>query len=270
MNWFKRLCLFAFGLMGLFALCVLSLSWVGPWTAQVRSLLVNHLFFAVLEVCVCACAFGLLIAVLVALFYPRNPKETIVAEVEGGNITVARQAIVSQVRHIIESDGQCKATSIRVAVRRRGNVRVDVRVKPHVPINVVKYGEELYQKLESGLKEVCGESLKSVNVVFAEPQRIGAQAQEAADGDGVTVNPGSGDGQGGSGQPISVNPAAMGWNHEDDASGEQAAEAYATPEEDGYETSDSWADATDDAQTFETAPTVTLANRADESTSEEV
>ena len=268
MNWFKRLCLFLFGLMGLFALCALSLTWVGPWTRQARSMLEVWWYFGILEVCVCATGLGLLVAVLVALFYPRNPSETEIAQVDGGKITVTRQAIVSQVRHIIESDGRCKATSVRVKVRKRGNVRVNVRVKPHAPINVVEYGEELYDKLNKGLAEVCGESVKSVNVVFTEPQRIGAQAQASSDTDGVTVTPESGDGQGSANQSISVNPASMGWGRESDVSEDQAEEP-AIIEGEAITSSESFADDVTDDQAFETAPTISLSSQTDDYASDE-
>jgi hypothetical protein len=75
MNWFKRLCLFVFGLSGLLSLAALSLVWVGPWTTQARSLITEtRWYFIALEVLVCLSAVGLLACVLVSLFAPRNPK----------------------------------------------------------------------------------------------------------------------------------------------------------------------------------------------------
>lgn len=188
MSWFKRLCLFLFGLAGLVSLVALSLTWVGPWTTRARSMLELPWYLMTLEICVLITLAGLLICLLLAIFYPRNPKETIVADVEGGKITVTRHAIVSQVRHIIESDGVCKASSIRVKVRKHGNVRVSVRVKPYGPIDVIAYGERLYARLNEGLAEVCGDSVKSIDVVFTEPQQLEQQAEVNADGD-VTVTP---------------------------------------------------------------------------------
>lgn len=172
MSWFKRLCLFVFGLSGLLALTAMGLAIVdNPWNSQVRSLLFeSRWFFVALVVVAGIAAFGLLVLLLMSLFTPRNPKETIVAEVEGGKITVTRSAIVSQTRHIIEDDGTCVANSIRVKVRRRGHVRVGVRVMPLYPMDVVKRGEMLYAALESGLREVCGDSVSSIDLVFREPQ----------------------------------------------------------------------------------------------------
>lgn len=177
MNWFKRLCMFVFGLSGVLALAVLSLSWVGPWTATIRSLITeNRLFFMALEVLVCVSAAGLLACVLVALFAPRNAREATVAEVQGGAITITRTAIVSQTKHIVEADGTCDAGSIRVRMRKNGNIRVHVRVVPHQPVDVIAQGEALYAALESGLAKVCGNSVKSIRIVFTEPVQAGSMS----------------------------------------------------------------------------------------------
>ena len=172
MNWFKRLCLFVFGLSGILSLVALSLVWVGPWTTQARTLITeNRWYFIALEVLVCISALGLLWCVLKSLFAPRNPKQTVVADINGNKITVTRTAISSQTKHIIEADGSCAAVAIRVRVRRVGNVRVFARVRPHVPIDVVKQGEALYGALEKGLAKVCGDSIKSIDLVFTEPEQ---------------------------------------------------------------------------------------------------
>lgn len=174
MNWFKRLCMFLFGLSGVLSLAALSLVWVGPWTTQARSLILeNQWYFLVLEVLVCVSGVGLLGCMIVSLFAPRNPKETIVASVTGGDITVTRAAIQSQARHIIEADGTCEPVSVRVRVRKRGRVRVHARVRPHLPVDVVARGEILYAELEQGLAMVCGDSIKSIGLVFTEPEQRG-------------------------------------------------------------------------------------------------
>lgn len=183
MGWFKRLCLFVFGLSGLLSLAVLSLSWVGPWTATVRSWILEPTwYFMALEVLVCIAVLGALACVLAALFAPRNPRETVVAKVDGGQITVTRAAIVSQTKHIIEEDGSCIASSVRVKVRKRGHVRVFARVKPRYPVDVVAQGEKLYAALHEGLARVCGDSVKSISVVFTEPDRQDMSFVQVDDG----------------------------------------------------------------------------------------
>ncbi len=172
MSWFKRLCLFVFGVCGILALGALSLTWVGPWTTQLRGMLELRWFFITLEVLVCVSGAGFVICLLLSLFAPRNPKETVVAEVAGGQITVSRTAISSQTKHIVEADGTCIASAVSVRVRKRGNVRVHVRVKPRRPMDVIVRGEELYAQLAEGLSHVCGDTVQSIDVVFTEPEQM--------------------------------------------------------------------------------------------------
>ena len=174
MNWFKRLCLFVFGVSGILSLVALSLVWVGPWTTQARTLITeNRPYFITLEVLVCIAAAGLLICVLKSLFTPRNPKESIVVELDGGHITVTRQAIVAQTKHIIEADGTCTPLSVRVRLRKRGNVRVHARVRPNAPLDVVERGALLHTELEQGLAKVCGDSVRSIDILFTNPEQAG-------------------------------------------------------------------------------------------------
>ena len=174
MNWFRRLCLFVFGVCGILSLAALSLVWVGPWTTQARTLITeNKWYFLALEVMVCVSGIGLLFCVLKALFTPRNPKESIVIILDGGQITITRHAIVSQVKHIVEADGACSAASVHVRARKRGNIRVNVRLRPHSPVDVVEYGQLLHKELEQGLAKVCGDSVRSIDLVFLNPEQRG-------------------------------------------------------------------------------------------------
>lgn len=173
MNWFKRLCLFVFSLSGLASLAAFSLTYAGPWQSQARTLILEtRWYYYALCVLVCITAVGLLLCLLRSLFAPRNPRETIVAQVEGGDITVTRAAIVSQTRYIIEGEGDYIASSIHVKVRKRGHVRVNVRVKPRHPVDVVASGEELYAKLAVGLAKICGDSVQSIDLVFTDPEQL--------------------------------------------------------------------------------------------------
>ena len=174
MNWFRRLCLFVFGVCGILSLAALSLVWVGPWTSQARTLITeNRWYFLALEIMVCVSAVGLLFCVLKALFTPRNPKESIVVILDGGQITITRHAIVSQVKHIVEADGACSPVSVRVRARKRGNIRVNARLRPHAPVDVVEYGQTLHRELEQGLAKVCGDSVRSIDLVFLNPEQRG-------------------------------------------------------------------------------------------------
>ena len=227
MAWYKRLFMFLFGLSGLLALAALSLVWVGPWTPQARSLILeSQWYFIALEVLVCVTAAGCLICLLVSLFAPRNPRDTIVANVGGSKITVTRTAIVSQARHIIEADGTCAVSSVRVRMGKRGNVRVNVKVTPHLPVNVIDRGAVLHSELEQGLAKVCGDCVRSIGITFTEPEQSGTlstyvdtsdgnqgseQAQTSYGEDGITV-------------PISD---MQGFEHEADTAETQVADGQA-------------------------------------------
>ena len=194
MNWFRRLCLFVFGVCGILSLAALSLVWVGPWTSQARTLIAeNRLYFFALEAMVCVSGVGLLYCILKALLTPRNPKESIVIVLDGGQITITRHAIVSQVKHIVEADGACSAVSVHVRARKRGNIRVNARLRPHAPVDVVEYGQALHRELEQGLAKVCGDSVRSIDLVFLNPEQRGELSayvdEQTADAAKETVAP---------------------------------------------------------------------------------
>lgn len=180
MGWFKRLCLFVYGLAGLLALFALALPWVGPYTEEATSLLYVPDYFRALEVVVGITGVGCLICLLRALFTPRNYKNIIITSDAGDQITVTRSAIASQAQHIVERDGSCTAGTVRVRAKKRGSIRVFVRVTPKHPLDVVEKGRQLQAELDDGLARIAADKIKSVNLEFTDPE-------EMDDGDGVTV-----------------------------------------------------------------------------------
>lgn len=180
MGWFKRLCLFVYGLAGILALVALALPWVGPYTEQASSLIYVPEYFRALEVVVGITGVGCLVCLLRALFTPRNYKNIIIASDSGDQITVTRSAIASQAQHIVERDGTCEAGTVRVHAKKRGSIRVFVRVTPRHPLDVVEKGRELQRELDEGLAKIAADKIKSVNLEFTDPQ-------EMDDDSGVTV-----------------------------------------------------------------------------------
>lgn len=173
MGWFKRLCLFVFGLAGILALVALSLPWVGPYTREASSLITGvPEYFTVLEALVCITGLGCLICFLRSLFTPRNRKEIIISDEGGDQITVTRAAIASQAEHIVERDGSCVAGTVRVNARKRGNIKVFVRVTPKRSLDVVKKGEQLHAELDEGLAQIAADKVRSVNLEFTDPQEM--------------------------------------------------------------------------------------------------
>ena len=178
MGWFKRLCLIVFGLVGLCALAALCLPWVGPWTAEARALIADDTYFNALAGAVGITGAGLLFCLLRALFAPRNRKSVVISALDGGQITVTRTAIASQARHIVERDGTCLASATRVRAKKRGHVRVSVRVTPLHALNVVEKGAELHDELVSGLATICDDKLEEVSLDFTDPQDFEEQGDD--------------------------------------------------------------------------------------------
>jgi len=173
MNGFKRLCLFIFSLAGMLVLASLVLPWVGPWQRQAAGLITgNRTYFFVLEVLVCLVACGFVIMLFRSLFSRANKKIILVTSVDGGRITVSRDAIASQAAHIIEEDGTCTAVKVDVDARRRRNIKVYARVLPGTSVDVISKGNELHSRLATGLAAVCGDSISSISIEFEEPEEV--------------------------------------------------------------------------------------------------
>lgn len=186
MGGLKRFCTVIYVLANLFALGALALTWYGPWTSVARELLYVGPYAIALAVCLAVSGLGLLILLLRALFARRKVRTVEVATVDGGVISVTRDAIAAQASHIVEADGTCSAARVRVDARARGHVRVHVRVLPHETVDVVSKGAELHEELIEGLAAVCGSTVEDVSLEFIEPESVTVAAGEGEDGDRST------------------------------------------------------------------------------------
>lgn len=171
MGGFKRFCTFIYSLAGLLCLAALGLTWIGPWTDQACALFSNDWYFMTVEVLAAILAVGLIISLFRSIF-SRQVKNVEITNVDGGTISVSRDAIASQAKHIVESDGTCSAERVYVSAKKRGHVRVHVRVLPHESVDVVQKGEQLHEELVSGLASVCGDKLEDVSLEFVVPQEV--------------------------------------------------------------------------------------------------
>ena len=186
MSVFKRLCTIVYVLANLFALGALALTWYGPWTRGASALLNLEAYSIALVVCLCVSVFGLLVLLLRALVV-RKVRTIEVATVDGGTISVTRDAIAAQASHIVEADGTCRADRVVVDAKARGHVRVHVRVLPRETVDVVAKGAELHEELIDGLAAVCGDRVEGVSLEFIEPETVtlaepGDDAEAGADG----------------------------------------------------------------------------------------
>jgi len=186
MSGFKRLCKVVFALAGLFSLGALGLTWLGPWRDVASALMVVDGYWYALQACFAVTAIGLVVMLFQGLF-ARKTRTVQVATVDGGAITVTREAIASQAEHIVEADGTCTASRVHVDAKPRGHVRVAVRVLPHETTDVVVKGAQLHEELMQGLSAVCGNTVEDVSLEFVEPR---SYTDARADEDGfadVTV-----------------------------------------------------------------------------------
>ena len=171
-----------FALAGLFSLGALGLTWLGPWRDVASALMVVDGYWYALQACLAVTAVGLVVMLFQGLF-ARKTRTVQVATVDGGAITVTREAIASQAEHIVEADGTCTASRVHVDAKPRGHVRVAVRVLPHETTDVVVKGAQLHEELMQGLSAVCGNTVEDVSLEFVEPRSY-ADARADADEDG--------------------------------------------------------------------------------------
>lgn len=172
MRGLRRLCTVVFVLADLFVLAALFLTWYGPWTSAASALLYLEPYALAVVVCLGVSVFGLLVLFVRALFAGRGVRSVEVASVDGGVISVTRDAIAAQASHIVEADGTCTAARVRVDAKPRGHVRVHVRVLPHRTVDVVVKGAELHSELVDGLAAVCGDTVEDVSLEFVEPEAV--------------------------------------------------------------------------------------------------
>ena len=172
MRGLKRLCTVIFVLATVFALAALTLTWYGPWTDEATALLYLEPYALAVFACLIVSGVGLLVLLGRALFAGKRVRTVEVATVDGGVISVTRDAIAAQASHIVEADGTCSAARVIVDARARGHVRVHVRVLPHESVDVVAKGAELHEELIDGLAAVCGDTVENVSLEFVEPESV--------------------------------------------------------------------------------------------------
>ena len=172
MRGLKRLCTVVFVLADAFVLAALALTWYGPWTDAAMALLYLEPYALAVLACLVVSGVGLLVLLVRALFGGRRVRTVEVATVDGGVISVTRDAIAAQASHIVEADGTCAAARVHVDAKPRGHVRVHVRVLPRQTVDVVAKGAELHTELVDGLAAVCGDTVENVSLEFVEPESV--------------------------------------------------------------------------------------------------
>ncbi len=170
MGVFKRLVFLVYGLCATAAFVALGLSWYGPWSRYLESLMGTLWFYRAVAGATLVGVFGSLVMFLNGVFASR--RSTVEVDLpDGSKIAVTQDAISSRVTSIVEADGSCIAEDVVIrAKKRRGGVHVFVRICPVTSLDVLEKGRELKAELARGLPTLCGNKLKSVRLEFTEPQ----------------------------------------------------------------------------------------------------
>lgn len=172
MNVLKRIALFVFGVAGIVCLATLTLPWLGPWTKWATGMLSVPWYLTMVEACLAITAVGVVVALLRALLTPRKTKSVVVSRGGQDQVTVTTAAISSQAAHIVEADRDFFAEKVTVTARRRGHVRVSMRLRPAHAVNVTEEGRRLQEELTSGLSRLCGDAIDRVELEFVEPDSL--------------------------------------------------------------------------------------------------
>ena len=169
MGGIKRFLLIVFGLAGVLCLASLALPWVGPFQSEATALMDNYYYFLAMQVVFAITAFGVVVALLQAIFTPRKRKTVTIDRSGGDRITVTTKAIQSQAIHAIEADGRFVAEKVRVDAKKRG-VRLNVRVRPRNTVNLASEGRVLHDELAGGLMTICGDRVQRIDLEFVEAE----------------------------------------------------------------------------------------------------
>lgn len=166
MGFIKRIASLLFFLAAAVVLVVYGLTTHSPWAEQIRSFISNWEVMIAYHVCLGITALGLLVHLFAAL-RPRRPRTLEVVNLNGGRVTVTRNAIASQVTHVLEAEGDVKVKKVIVTPRRK-NVDVLARLAANDPINLTVRGPQLHEALVSGLSRICGDRVRKANLEFVD------------------------------------------------------------------------------------------------------
>lgn len=189
MSGLKRLGTVVFVLANALAIAALSLTWFGPWTKEASALFNLEPYAVAVLVCLSVSALGMIVLLGRALFARRTVRTVEIATVDGGVISVTRDAIAAQASHIVEADGSCTAARVRVDAKQRGHIRVHVRVLPHETVDVVVKGAELHEELIDGLAAVCGDKVEDVSLEFVEPESVTVSSAQGEEDEAAVEQP---------------------------------------------------------------------------------
>ena len=182
MGGFRRFTLFVFSLAGV-ACAVVPLVVMAPRASSFASMVETLASYGGAElgylVCVLMTLAWCVCNLLRALFSRRHDAISVM-DVDGGKITVTRNAVASQASRVVEESGIGTARGVDVRSSATGTVSVAVKVVPHESIDITREAPALHDLLVRGLTAMCGERLGAVDVEFLEPEQASSLAAAAA------------------------------------------------------------------------------------------
>lgn len=181
MGGLKRFLLFLFSLAGLLCVGILGIPWFGYGFYQITDLLYYDAFWIFLEVILAMTVCFLVFNIGRALFSRKHDDTVQVMSLDGGEITVTKSAVASQVTHIVEALGLGTTKDVSVNPVKGGTVSVDAKVIPQDSIDITAEAPILHEALVTGLKAMCGEKLGNVSIEFLEPKHGSSLVVPATD-----------------------------------------------------------------------------------------
>lgn len=196
MGGFRRFVLFVVSLAGI-ACAVVPLVAMAPRATDFASMVETLASYRGAELGYLVCALVTLTwcaANLIRALFSRRHDAISVMEVDGGKITVTRNAVASQASRVVEESGLGTARGVDVRSSATGTVSVAVKVVPHESIDITHEAPTLHDLLVRGLTAMCGERLGAVDMEFLEPEQAsslaaaGDEADDAYDDDAEPVD----------------------------------------------------------------------------------
>lgn len=178
MGIFKRICMLIYSLAGF----VLFGAFIISTQASMTPLAQYVMTYAVVRHALPACGVILFIGCVVMFLravFTRNRRVVIITKTKDNQITVSRNAILSQATHVIEEDGRFRVISIYCKMRKYGHIRLSVRTQPLTTEDLIQAGQELHDRLMQGLVVVVGNNVDAIKIEFS---RAGSYAQSLDEG----------------------------------------------------------------------------------------
>lgn len=133
--------------------------------------------------------FGIFLTLVRTITAPSKSKTVEISRLDGGTITLASDAIISQLRNVVAGEGSCEVAKVHVTSRGKSRFRLNVTLRPIYPEDVDELGARLHKLIQTELSDFTGGALDRVSLHFLRARNnaeelgeASVQAQSRADG----------------------------------------------------------------------------------------